>query len=91
MEEEERSVLFTSWRPRFTAEHVSLRRPERRMTEGHERQPQIALIHLPTFSSVFTNGLLLSHFVECNAQRPKYIRRSWPMIYSTLRGSHTAG
>lgn len=34
MEEEERSVLFTSWRPRFTAEHVSLRRPESRMTEG---------------------------------------------------------
>jgi len=32
--EEERSVLFTSWRPRFTTEHVSLRRPERRMTEG---------------------------------------------------------
>lgn len=31
-EEEKRSVLFTSWRPRFTAEYVSLRR--RRMTEG---------------------------------------------------------
>ncbi|TGZ31921.1 Uncharacterized protein DBV15_01184 [Temnothorax longispinosus] len=54
------------------------------MTEGHERQPQIALIHLLTFSSAFTNGLLLSHFVECNAQRPKYIRRSWPMIYREL-------
>jgi len=57
---------------------------------GHERQPQIALIHLPTFSSAFTNGLLLSHFVECNALRPKYIRRSWPMIYSTSRILHCA-
>jgi hypothetical protein len=33
-QEKESLVLFASWWPRFTAEHVSLRPSERRMTEG---------------------------------------------------------